>query len=99
MRKSTNTSASSIATLLLGFLGRRADVRRGEHVVELEQRQRAAGLLLEHVERGAGQVPGLERLVERGLVDDAAAGAVDEVGALLHLGEGGGAEQVLGLGR
>ena len=45
-------------------------------------------LLLEDVERGAGDLPGRDRLGERRLVDDAAARAVDDAHAALHARDG-----------
>ena len=53
-------------------------MRRGHDVVELEQRAVGARLGREDVEPGGGDPALLERGVERGLVDDAAAGRVDE---------------------
>ena len=66
------------AGLLLRLVGRRAEVRGGDDVVELEQRRVGARLAGEHVEAGAGEPAFLERDVERVLVDDAAAGGVDD---------------------
>ena len=63
---------------------------RGEdHVVEaaehrLERVALRLGLDREHVERGAGDVAGLDVLAERHVVDDHAAGRVDEQRARLH---------------
>ncbi len=57
----------------------------------------AQRLLGEDVERRAGEAPGLEGLVERLLVDHAAAGAVDQHGPGLHRGDARGVEKVLGL--
>ena len=66
------------AGLLLRLVGRGAEVRRGHDVVELEERAVGARLGREHVEAGSGDPALLERGVERGLVDDAAAGGVDQ---------------------
>ena len=49
-------------------------------------------LLDEHVQRGAGDLAGFQRVGERGFIDDAAARAVDDSHALLHLRECGGAD-------
>ena len=51
----------------------------------------------EDVEGGAGDVACVERLAQRRLVDEAAAGAVDDAHALLGLGEVLGREDVPGL--
>ena len=66
------------AGLLLRLVGGGAEVRRGHDVVELEERAVGARLGREHVEPGRGDPALLERGVERDLVDDAAAGGVDE---------------------
>src|SRR3712207_7560996 len=50
--------------------------------------------LLEDVEGGAGQVPARQRRVQRRLVDQPAAGAVDQEGAALHPCQPGGIEQI-----
>ena len=55
------------------------------------------GLLDEHVEGGAGHMAGIEGRAQRRLVDEAAAGAVDDAHALLGLGEVLGREDVLRL--
>ena len=44
-------------------------------------------LLDEHVERGAGDMAGIERARQRRLVDEPAARAIDHAHALLGLGE------------
>ena len=72
-------------------------MRRGDDVLELEQRAVGARLLGEHVQAGGGDLAGLERVVQRGLVDDAAAGGVDQHQAGLGLGELLGADQTGGL--
>ncbi len=72
---------------------------RGEdHVVEAaEHRLERVALRLrldrEHVERGAGDVAGLDVLAQRDVVDDHAAGGVDEQRARLHPRELLGAEE------
>ena len=85
--------------LFLRFVRGRAQVRGDHHVVELEERQVGAGLLDEDVDAGAGDFAGLQRGVERFLVDEAAAGDVDDVRGALHLLEGLGAEHADGLRR
>ena len=66
------------AGLLLRLVGGGAEVRRGDDVLELEERAVGARLLGEDVEPGGGDAALLEGVVERLLVDDAAAGGVDE---------------------
>src|SRR6185436_1763342 len=83
--------------LLLCLARRRAQVRARDQILVLEQRRRLRRLLAEHVQRRARQLAGRQRLEHRVLVDHAAARAVDQVRALLHLREGGRAEQVLRL--
>ena len=72
------------ARAVLRLVGRGGEVRRDDHLVELEQR---AGVRLggEDVERGAGELAGADRLGERLLVDERAAGGVDEARAVAHL--------------
>ena len=67
-------------------------MRRGEHVGQLEQRVLARWLGREHVEDGAAQPLGLERLQQRLLVHHAAARAVDEHRVGLHSPERGRAD-------
>ena len=62
-------------------------MRGGDDVLELEQRAVGARLVGEHVEAGGRDAALLERDVERVLVDDAAAGGVDQHQARLDLGE------------
>ena len=68
-------------------LGRRArEVRRDDHLRELEQRA-GVRLRLEDVERGARDLPRANRLGERLLVDEPATGSVHDADAVLHLRE------------
>ena len=77
------------AGLLLRLVGRRAEVGRGDDVLELEERAVGARLAGEDVEAGGGDLAGLEGVVERGLVDDPTAGGVDEDQARLRAGAAG----------
>ena len=86
------------AGLLLGLVGRGAEVGGGDDVLELEQRAVGAGLGGEHVEPGGGDPAGLEGVEERGLVDDAAPGGVDQHQLRLGLRELVGADQADRLG-
>ena len=67
----------------------RADVRRGNHVLQRQQlRQERIGLgrlAAVHVDAGARDFAGHQRLVQRLLVVDAAARAVDQDHAIFHL--------------
>ena len=62
-----------------------------------EQRILLRRLLGEHVEGRAGDLAGIERRAQRRLVDQAAARAIDDAHALLHLGERRGVDDVPGL--
>ena len=74
---------------------RGAEVRRQDDIGHLQKRMvRRRRLLHENVEGGAGQVAGLEGVGQRLFVNDAAAGAVDDAGALAHQGHLAGADQV-----
>ena len=66
------------AGLLLGLVGGGAEVRGGDDVLELEERGVGARLLGEDVEAGGGDPAVLEGVVQRLLVDDAAARGVDQ---------------------
>ena len=89
-----------IADQLLRFAGRGPEVRGGDHIRALNERIGGGGrLLLEHVERRAGQAPARERAQEGGLVDDPAARDVHEPRPRLHAGEGGVIDEVAGGGR
>ena len=87
------------ARLLLRLVGRRTEVRRDDDVRQREQRRLARRLRHEHVEAGAGDPLRDERVVQRVLVDEAAAGDVDDEGGRLHLRELLGADHAGGLGR
>src|SRR4051794_17077512 len=70
-------------------------VRRDDDVVELEERVVGGRrLLLEDVDRGAGDGPVDERPMQRLLVDDRAARRVDEIGGGLHQRELARADQL-----
>ena len=67
-------------------LGRRgAEVRRDDDVGVAEQRVVGDRLAREDVERGAGDLAGVERRLERLVDDQLAAGAVDDPHAVLAL--------------
>ena len=75
-------------------------MRGGDEVVEAHELVLAVGRLVDEGIAGGGADDAvLEGVVERVFVHDAAAGGVDEDGALLHVGELFGADHVLGLGR
>ena len=69
---------------VLRLLGRGGEVRGHDDVVELEQRTRVR-LLREDVDRGGGELAGAERLDQRLLVHELAAGGVDHAGAVAQL--------------
>ena len=75
----TTCSATITPARSCASLGRGGEVRRDDDVVELEQRPRVR-LLGEDVERRAGDLAGAERLDQRLLVDELAAGGVDDAG-------------------
>ena len=72
------------AGAVLRLVGRGREVWRHDDVRLVEQR---AGVRLraEDVERGGGDLPGAERVEQRGLVDQLAAGRVHDPHAVLHL--------------
>ena len=67
--------------------------------VAVEQRVVGDRLAREDVERGAGDLAGVERVLERGVVDELAARAVDHAHAVLHLRERLGVQPAARLGR
>jgi hypothetical protein len=83
--------------VFLRFRGGGAQMRGADDVVEAEQRALGGGLGLEHVEAGAGDMARLDRLGKGRLVDQAAAGAVDDAHAGLGLGQRLGIENAAGL--
>src|SRR5204863_2357351 len=84
----------------LRLAGRGAEVRGRYHLRQPQQRVIGRGRLVdEDVERGAGDVAARDRVGEILLVDDAAAGAVHDAHALLHLGDGGAVHQAARLRR
>ena len=85
------------AVLRLG--GRGAQVRRDDDVGVAEQRVVGDRLAREDVERGAGDLAGVERVLERRVVDQLAARAVDDPHAVAALGERLGVEPAARLGR
>ena len=73
--------------VLLRLGGRGAEMRRAHDVGQAEQRARLGRLGDEHVDAGAGDLAGLERRGEVFLDHQAAAGAIDDAHAVLHLGD------------
>ena len=83
--------------VLLRFRGGGAEMRGADHVGMTEQHVLGGRLLDEHVEGGARDVLGIQRVDQRLFVDQAAAGAVDDAHALLHFCESPGIDDVPGL--
>ena len=75
------------ARAVLRLAGRRREVRRDDDLVEPQQRP-LVRLLREDVESGAGELARLDRLGERRLVDERAAGGVHETRPVPHVGDG-----------
>ena len=72
------------ARLLLRLRGRGAEVRRDDRARLTRDVIVGRRLLREHVDAGSGDLAGFERRGESLLVDEAAAGDVDDVRGLLH---------------
>ena len=83
---------------LLGLVGGSGDVRGEEDVVEIEEGRLLEGLRVEDVERGAGDLAGLDGVGEGLFDDELAAGAVDDADALFHDGERSRVDEAFGLG-
>ena len=81
----------------LRFIGRRTQMRGADEVGRAEQGRFLGRFGLEHVQRGARDMARIERVLERGLVDQPAACAVDDTHALLGLGQIFAAQYVAGL--
>ena len=82
---------------LLRLVGGTGDVRGEDDVVELEEGGVLEGLVVEDVERGPGDLSGLEGFGEGLLDDEFAAGAVHDADALLHDLERGRVDEAFGL--
>ena len=74
-------------------------MRGDDDVREPEDRPRRVGLLREHVQRRAGDVPRAQRVDQCVQVDQVSAGGVHDPHARLHQGDPVGVDQVRGLGR
>ena len=83
--------------VLLRFGGGGAEMRRADDVRQGKERARRRRLLAKHVDRGAGDVAGFERVDQSRLVDQLAAGAIDQAYALFGRGERVGIDDVAGL--
>src|SRR3546814_6470019 len=69
----------------LGLVRRRAEVRRRDEAGRAEQRRCLCRLLYEHIQSSARDMARVQRVLERLLVAQAAARAVDDAHALLRL--------------
>jgi hypothetical protein len=74
-------------------------VRDQHRVVELQQAGVDRRLVLEHVQRRAGDRPGAQRVRQRLLVDDRATSGVDQIGVGAHQRQAAGVDQMAGLRR
>src|SRR3546814_13962710 len=70
-----------------GLVRRRAEVRRRDEAGRAEQRRCLCRLLYEHIQSSARDMARVQRVLERLLVEQAAARAVADAHALLRLGE------------
>ena len=82
--------------ILLRLFGRRAEMRRRDDLVGAEERIVFRRFDFEHVEGGPGDMAVVQRRLERVLVDQPAAGAVDDPHARLHPADRGGVDHVAG---
>ena len=69
---------------ILRLRRRAGEMRRDDDLLELEERPRVR-LVLEHVERCSGDLPGADRRSERLLVEQPAAGRVHDPHSVAHL--------------
>ena len=83
--------------VLLRFVGGGTEMRRGHHILHAKERMRGGGLDLEHVKGRTCHMLALDRLEQRILVHQSAAGAVDDAHTLLALGQRLGIDDVAGL--
>lgn len=88
------------AHIFLGFVGGSAEVwSEGDVLFEAEERViGGGGLFFEDVESATGDVAGVDGFFEGHFIDEAAAGAVDDEGALIHEADALLVEDVLGVG-
>ena len=83
-----------------GLGGGGAQMRRHHHVgVSLEQGVLGDRLGGKHIERGSGHLARVQSVLERGVVDQAASGHVENAHPVSHLGELAGVHPTFGLGR
>ena len=83
-----------------GLIGSAAKMGQDDAVVEPQEGMVARqGFRIGDVHDGAGDLVLPERVDQRVVVDNAAAGDVDQVGGLFHAGKFGGPNKVTGLGR
>ena len=81
----------------LGLAGRGPQVRRADQAIQSDQRRILGGFGLENIQRGAGDLPRRHGLVQVVLLDDAAAGTVDQHDPVFHLGKGRAIDQTDGI--
>ncbi len=71
--------------LLVGFLGHKADMRRTDDIVELQEGIVGVdGFSLEHIQASPSDAPVAEGIDERRLIDDGAASGIDQVRGRFH---------------
>jgi hypothetical protein len=80
-----------------GFAGA-GRVGSEDEASDVEQRRADIGFTLEHVQGGAADLAGAKCCDQRGFVDDATAGGVDQVCGGFHGAQGSGIDQVVSLG-
>ena len=80
-----------------GFAGA-GRVGSEDEATDVEQRRVDIGFTLEHVQGGAADLAGAKCCDQRGFVDDATAGGVDQVCGGFHGAQGSGIDQVVSLG-
>ena len=83
--------------VFLRLRGRGAEMRRADHVRQREQRIVGRRLGHEHVERRSGDAPRRQRLEQSRLVDQPAAGAIDQAQALFRQLQRFGVDDIAGL--
>ena len=59
-------------------------MRRGDEIIQLQQRRLNVGLGFKHVKGGAGDLPALHGIIQVLLINDAASCAIQKPDAIFH---------------
>jgi hypothetical protein len=80
-----------------GYICQSAQMWLQHNILLLEKPRVNVRLIAQHIETGSSYLARLKSLLESSLVDNGAAGCIDQKGAVFHRGELGGRDEVCGL--